>query len=766
MSGVGAVTSRPNRKLRVAAALFLLLYTIAFLVFCIISLQRDEALGSVSRAPIRALGPEMSHRVDYGPFFDAEALLASLEQRPFNPSEKTRPNVGLLVFEGGYLWMGAEIGALDPAEPDWTVWIDDRFARDARLIVQQGETTQTIDWHYGDPANLGLGNKTHPIFDLARDELDGATLWVALSSYGGLRGDLFVAPRAVFEQDMVSRLTLLTFLNGAVGALAVYLGAIGLRLREPAMAYASGMAFFLMIRNFGETGAHHGVLLPDNPTLADLMLYGTQPVAVSFWLLFTLAFIGLKTRAPRLDAALKLVALILPVQGILIVLKGGFWPEMPFNTSAAFPTLIGMACGIGVALWQVIAGNRRALYFLLCWTPLALGLVLRMSVYMIPDWNPELWIFARQGTDLTLSLLALAVLLTVDLRQRERRLTRIAERNAQRARDYAEIGTDGAFEADPRGVVRTAAGPLARMLGMSPGVSVAVSLPGMPAALANGMVSAPVRTIEFPNISADGEERWISLSSTPITDDSGLPDGYRAVVRDVTDSVKERESEARRNTLAALGHLAGGIAHEVNNLLHPIISLSRRVGERYVSDPDGKRLLELVVTSGVRAGEIVKSVLRAYTPEGFAGAPVPLERAVRDATDTVEATLPATCKLETYFEAVPLPEVRIGEMIQVISNLASNSLRAMGGSGRLSIRLVSDPDGPVLVVADSGPGMSEDMRRRASEPFVTGSQGGVGLGLSIVRRIVSGWNARLEIASEPEQGTTIRIAFPAETRLA
>lgn len=114
-----------------------------------------------------------------------------------------------------------------------------------------------------------------------------------------------------------------------------------------------------------------------------------------------------------------------------------------------------------------------------------------------------------------------------------------------------------------------------------------------------------------------------------------------------------------------------------------------------------------------------------------------LDVAVRDAVDTVRATLPSTCSVEVEIAAISTPQMRIGEMIQVLSNLANNSIRAMDGIGLLSIKLVEEAGRPVLVVADNGSGMPETMRKRAMEPFATGAPGGVGLGLSIVRRIVS-----------------------------
>jgi signal transduction histidine kinase len=273
------------------------------------------------------------------------------------------------------------------------------------------------------------------------------------------------------------------------------------------------------------------------------------------------------------------------------------------------------------------------------------------------------------------------------------------------------------------------------------------------------MALLPLRGHEFCLEGSDPPV-WLSLSSVPVASENGASAGFRAVASDITAAFAARGEEERRNTLAALGQLAGGIAHEVNNLLHPIINLSRRVADKHVGDKDGKRLLELVVTSGVRAGEIVRQVLRAYSPEGFSGMPVPVSQAVKDAMETIRATLPASCTLDAQIDDVPEPRVRSGEAIQVLSNLANNSLRAMGGSGAISIRLSRHGDQCALVFADNGPGMSEEIRRSALKPFVTGARGGVGLGLSIVQRVVQDWGGRIEIESAPGQGAIFRISIP------
>jgi signal transduction histidine kinase len=100
-------------------------------------------------------------------------------------------------------------------------------------------------------------------------------------------------------------------------------------------------------------------------------------------------------------------------------------------------------------------------------------------------------------------------------------------------------------------------------------------------------------------------------------------------------------------------------------------------------------------------------------------------------------------------------------MLQVVSNLASNSIRAMDGRGAISVVLDSDRSGATrLSFTDDGPGMPEEIRQRATEPFVSGRKGGTGLGLSVVAGIVRKWGGDIDIASAPGRGTIITITLP------
>ena len=744
------------------AAAILLLLILLFLAY-----QGSRLDAALAEPPIVEesvfVGRTADYLLDRGTIdvIDAATLPGILAR--MTPNEGRAPGVGLRYYEGARLWLSFVVPALETDRDRWMIRLENTRVREARLVVLGDGAPVERHWSYDSAARrAGLSTRT-PAFEFARAEIEGRRVLLGFNSLGAMRAAVYVDTDRAWAAHEMRQALKYGLLVGVLTALAIYLAVIGTRIGERSLVFAAGLSFFAGVFIAGVGGYVHTVALAGSPHLADVLLYGTQPVMMTFWILLVVAYLGLPARAPLAAGIMIAVALVLPLQGILTVATNLGYP-IPFITDNGTPVLIGIVCGILPLVWYSIRGDRRAQRLLACFTPIVLSTSIRLVLYLVPSSQPQWVAFFESFIDVVATMALLAIIIVLDIQKREALLRSEARRNELRFRDYAEITADAVFEAGPDGTIRTSAGSLSRVLRLTPGQDFLASLPGLGPTVAGALNDQPRRAIEFavPVEDGTGVDRWLSLSSIPIADEAGKPDGFRAVVSDISQNVAARENEARHNTLAALGHLAGGIAHEVNNLLHPIINLSRRVADRHVEDPDGKRLLDLVVASGLRAGEIVKSILRAYSPESFAGTPVPLETAIRDAVDTVRATLPSTCDVEVEIAPIRSPQIRVGEVIQVLSNLASNSIRAMGGIGVLSIRLVEEAGRPVLIVADNGSGMPETMRRRAMEPFATGSPGGIGLGLSIVRRIVSTWDGDIEIASDERRGTTVRIRFRRE----
>ncbi|NQZ07664.1 MAG: response regulator [Algicola sp.] len=285
-------------------------------------------------------------------------------------------------------------------------------------------------------------------------------------------------------------------------------------------------------------------------------------------------------------------------------------------------------------------------------------------------------------------------------------------------------------------------------------------------------VGIPQRELQVPLPS--GELRDILDFHFPLS----LHDSILAVVVDITEKKKLENQLKRAQKMEAIGVLTGGIAHEFNNLLAPILGFTELLlGSKVEGDQDIKRL-EQIQKAGHRAKSLVQQML-AYGRKSMTQTEiVELEGLVEDTLKLTKNTIPSNIKITKEFE-VDLPPIfgMQNEVDQVILNLIVNASHAMPEGGTLTIglkrsdghRYISD-DGPcegnfvVLSVIDSGEGMDKDTLERIFDPFFTtkGVGKGSGLGLSVVQGIVAQHEGHIEVESNLGAGSAFYVYFPAQ----
>lgn len=728
-------------------------------------LRLDSMLGApTAQDPSVFVGDEADWLLDRGEIGVIDATtLPQIEER-FTPSDGKMPGVGMRYYQGVKLWVRFTVPSLETDQTRWVIRLHNTRVRDAHLVViKDGMLTQR-DWaHDSEDYRAGLSTRT-PAFVFERGEIEGATVLLGFNSLGAMRGNVFVETERGYHAYEERQAVLYSALLGIMWALAVYLVVIGTRLGEPSLVFAAGLSFTLGLFVYGVGGYVHHALLTGWPSLADVVLYGTQPWPPAFWMLLAIGYLDLGRRTPRLALVLTVIALLLPFQGVLTLLTALGYP-VPFITDNATPVAVGMVCGLAPVIWFTTRGDKRARQLLLAFTPVALGSFVRLAMYYMPSPDPFLSAASEVFADMVLTVVLLAAVIVIDIQRREAALRQQAMTNEARFRAYADIATDSYFETDATGRISNAAGSMARRLGVMEGERLddlllrshagdtEAAVDRLRHASAHGTA---VSGVEVQTRHADGRPAWLSFNLVPFARADGS-NGLRGTISDVTEQVDRREREGRQNTLSALGQLASGVAHEVNNLLHPMVNLAQRVRDKHTSDPEARKLLDLVVASGKHAGEIVASVLNSFNPVRVPGERVPAHVALQQALDIVRPTVPATVKVDSRIAEDTRADVSSGEMLQVISNLLSNAIRAMDGTGRIDLSLEQRDDETVLRFSDNGPGMPENIRQRASEPFVTGRAEGTGLGLAVVANIVRGWQGEMAIESAPSEGTTIEI---------
>src|SRR2546423_7544925 len=275
-------------------------------------------------------------------------------------------------------------------------------------------------------------------------------------------------------------------------------------------------------------------------------------------------------------------------------------------------------------------------------------------------------------------------------------------------------------------------------------------------------------SFESRYIARDGSIRFAAVNTAPIIVD-GKTTGVLGIAHDITEHKQERERAARADKLRALGQLASGVAHDFNNSLAAILGRAQLVLRR-VKDEELVRSLGIIVTAAEDAASTVRRIQTfarksIATDLEFLDLPALLRDAIeitrtrweneaRAAGMNIDVTLDAEESVFTMGNASELREVFV--------NLIVNAVDAMPDGGSLKIGCRRDGDRVHLRFADSGMGMTEEVRERVFEPFYT-TKGvhGTGLGLAVSYGIIERHEGMFRVESEVGRGTTFEIALPA-----
>ncbi|HEX6210493.1 MAG TPA: ATP-binding protein, partial [Methylomirabilota bacterium] len=256
----------------------------------------------------------------------------------------------------------------------------------------------------------------------------------------------------------------------------------------------------------------------------------------------------------------------------------------------------------------------------------------------------------------------------------------------------------------------------------------------------------------------------LGLSAAPLVTPDGQA-GFLLTFQDVTE-VRQLERDARRRQrLAAVGEMAAGIAHEIRNPLASMRGSIQVLRHELTLSDEQARLMDIVLRESDRLNATVRSLLSYARPEQASLAPVDVARILHDTVTLLrhapEVRPDHAIEVQTP-EGGLVHETDEHRIRQVVWNLASNGLRAMpaGGCLRLAGRHDRDHETLVIEVTDEGVGMTPEQLERLFEPFRGSFDGGAGLGLAIVHRIVSDFGGDIQMASEPGGGTSVVVRLP------
>ncbi len=292
--------------------------------------------------------------------------------------------------------------------------------------------------------------------------------------------------------------------------------------------------------------------------------------------------------------------------------------------------------------------------------------------------------------------------------------------------------------------------------------------------------------LQYRIIRADGAIRWVYREAEILYDGNGKPVGRISTYKDITEQrmaesrAAELESQLRHSQkLEALGNLAGGIAHDLNNTLVPILALSKLGMKRFPAGTADHQDLETIARAGAHARDLVKQVLAFSRNEPTVKQKIDLAALVREALKMLRASVPTTIRIVESIDPVPPVHADATQISQVVMNLVTNAAQAIGdtlgtvnvavtpisegiAAGRAASGAPSRPAAVRLSVADSGCGIDQAVLDRIFEPFFTTKAvgQGTGLGLAVVHGIVTSHGGRIECRSKPGEGSEFTVVLP------
>ncbi|MFO1490140.1 MAG: response regulator [Kiritimatiellia bacterium] len=300
----------------------------------------------------------------------------------------------------------------------------------------------------------------------------------------------------------------------------------------------------------------------------------------------------------------------------------------------------------------------------------------------------------------------------------------------------------------------------------------------------------PGQWIELEGQRAQGASFPLEIHVQPSQEEAG--DGFTLAVRDLTSMAegKRREHELRTRLdraerMESLGLLAGGVAHDLNNILGPLVGYPPLILDLLPPDSDVRPDIEEIGASARRASAIIQDLLTMSRRGHYETGLIDLNQLIRQMTRAPELVdrLKTSAHVEVVLqldEDLSLVKASGPHLTKALVNLAINSVEAMPAGGRLTLRTEMSSTRPpgmlpsaapadawvVCRVIDTGSGIPEQHLRQIFEPFYTTKRmgrSGSGLGLSVVYGVAQDLQGQIDVRSEPGRGTEFMLALPAVT---
>ena len=283
--------------------------------------------------------------------------------------------------------------------------------------------------------------------------------------------------------------------------------------------------------------------------------------------------------------------------------------------------------------------------------------------------------------------------------------------------------------------------------------------------------------VELQIINSAGEPLWIRTSGEAVRNSKGKIIGVHGAFQDISDRIELENRLRQSQKLEAVGQLTGGVAHDFNNLLTVVIGNSQILTETLDESNKLKPLAEMILQAGYRGAELTQSLLAFARKQPLDPKSVSIKELIQQLWPLLERALGAEISIQ-FLAKDNLQQVMVdpGQFENALLNLTLNAKDAMPDGGRIVIEAhnthlpdkyaenhqIAAGEYVVLAISDSGCGIPADKLHRVFEPFYTtkAKDKGTGLGLAMVYGFIKQSNGHVNIYSERQQGTTVRLYLP------
>ena len=271
------------------------------------------------------------------------------------------------------------------------------------------------------------------------------------------------------------------------------------------------------------------------------------------------------------------------------------------------------------------------------------------------------------------------------------------------------------------------------------------------------------RIREESEYATDGDAKRIGYTVTLLNRADGSGAGYLVIFQDLTEWRQMQEELRLKDRMAAVGELASGLAHEVGNPLAAISGSVQMLSGALPEESSHKKLIDIISKESTRLDRTIKGFLQFARPKARASVRFDIAAQLAENVELLVNSPEVSTSHRVDLELDP-PSANLvadpDQISQIFWNLARNALRAMENGGTLRIVGTVAENVYRLQFIDSGRGMSEEERAKLFHPFRSFFDGGTGIGMAIVYRIVEEHSGRLWVESRPGEGTTITVELP------